>query len=89
MISCDVHTTPEARRTTMNPQTLHVLPIGDLVQHEEVGDECVCGPHVEFYPRGKVVVHHALDGRHSGNGSWAREKAREIAETRQLEDQPG
>lgn len=42
---------------------VHVLPIDDLVEHEEEGDDCVCGPRVEFVEGGKVVVHNSLDGR--------------------------
>lgn len=43
--------------------TQHVYPVNDLVEHELVDDECVCGPRVEFVEGGKVVVHHSLDGR--------------------------
>jgi hypothetical protein len=42
---------------------VHILPINDLIEHEEEGDECVCGPDVEFVSGGRVVVHHSLDGR--------------------------
>jgi hypothetical protein len=60
-------------------ETFHVVPTQDWLGHEEVQDLCVCGPHVEFFPRGKVVVHHALDGRHAGDPSWARRRAHEVA----------
>jgi hypothetical protein len=63
----------------MNAQVLHVLPTDDLIDHEEIGDGCVCGPLVQYFSRGRVVVHHALDGRHAADPSWAAEKAREIA----------
>ena len=43
--------------------TIHVLPIDDLVEHEDVGDGCVCGPDVEYLDEGKLVKHHSLDGR--------------------------
>lgn len=43
--------------------TQHVIPVKDLIEHEDVGDECPCGPTVEFVEGGKVVVHHSLDGR--------------------------
>ena len=45
---------------------MHVVPIADLVEHED--DDCVCGPTTEPVPRddgsfGWVVTHHSLDGR--------------------------
>ena len=45
----------------------HVVPIGDLVEHELRAD-CVCGPHIEPVPRedgtiGWTYAHPALDGR--------------------------
>jgi hypothetical protein len=50
------------------PHTVHVVPVGDLVDHEHLGDDCVCGPAVEPVPRqdgsfGWLVTHHSLDGR--------------------------
>ena len=47
--------------------TLHVMPRGDLVEHE-AADECVCGPETEARksPDGSyrwLVVHHSLDAR--------------------------
>lgn len=50
----------------MSVATLHVLPIGDLIEHEGAGDDCVCGPAVEHVPGDGdswIIVHHALDGR--------------------------
>lgn len=47
--------------------TLHVLPVDDLVEHSRVeGDGCVCGPSTELVPNdagpdGWLVVHHALE----------------------------
>ena len=41
----------------------HVLPVNDLIEHEDEGDGCVCGPDVRFEPGGRIVVHHSLDGR--------------------------
>ncbi len=57
----------------------HVVPLDDLVGHEETGDDCVCGPHVEFFAKGLVVVHHALDGRHAADLTWPRRRASEVA----------
>ncbi len=47
--------------------SLHVVPIGDLIEHE-TNDDCPCGPRQEAAVRedgsyGWVVVHHSLDGR--------------------------
>lgn len=43
---------------------LHVLPINDLIEHEDIGDECICGPDVEYLDDGKkIICHHSLDGR--------------------------
>lgn len=47
------------------PDTVHVVPNNDLVDHEDEG--CVCGPTTEHVPTEHgdawVVVHHSLDGR--------------------------
>lgn len=48
--------------------TIHVLPINDLIEHDDDGDQCPCGPTVEAVFRddgsnGWMVVHHSLDGR--------------------------
>lgn len=48
--------------------TVHVIPVGDLILHEDIGDGCACGPTSEPVTRddgsvGWVVVHHSLDGR--------------------------
>lgn len=50
------------------PAVLHVLPLGDLIEHDGDGDHCVCGPTTEPVPRedgsfGWMLVHHSLDGR--------------------------
>jgi hypothetical protein len=68
-------------------ETFHIVPLEDWVVHEEVQDACVCGPHVEFFPRGKVVVHHPLDGRHGDDPGWARRRALEAARAEALVDQ--
>jgi hypothetical protein len=60
-------------------ETIHVVPVDDLVGHESVQDACACGPHVEFFPRGTVVVHHALDGRRGHDPEWPRRRAHEVA----------
>jgi hypothetical protein len=55
--------------------TLHVAPIGDLVDHDTSTAEpdCVCGPEVrpaaqEDGSVGWLLVHHSLDGRERGEG---------------------
>ena len=45
----------------------HVVPRGDLIEHDTDG-ECVCGPtdvaaEVQGSVIGFVTVHHSLDGR--------------------------
>lgn len=44
------------------PIRMHVLPTGDLIEHEE-SDDCVCGPDVEFREGGAIIAHHSLDRR--------------------------
>ena len=48
--------------------TVHVLPIDDLIEHEDFGDGCPCGPSTEPVKGddgsvGWVITHHSLDGR--------------------------
>ena len=48
--------------------TVHTYPVGDLVEHDTGGEDCVCGPTTKPVPRdggsmGWQVVHHSLDGR--------------------------
>lgn len=55
----------------MNPDNVHVLPVSDLIEHDEVGDDCPCGPTVEPVERqdgsfGWLIIHHSLDGRERG-----------------------
>ena len=50
------------------PQTIHVLPTNDLIEHEDEGTDCPCGPTSEpvFDADGAcgwVITHHSLDGR--------------------------
>jgi hypothetical protein len=53
--------------------TVHCYPVGDLVDHDTDGDECICGPTTEPVERddgsiGWLVVHHSLDGREQREG---------------------
>jgi hypothetical protein len=50
--------------------TIHVLPVNDLIEHYANGEDCPCGPTVEFVPPedesqedGWLITHHSLDGR--------------------------
>jgi hypothetical protein len=48
--------------------TVHVVPLGDLIDHNSDSADCVCGPRVEPVECddgsiGWLVVHHSLDGR--------------------------
>lgn len=49
------------------PETVHTIPVDDLIEHDTSGEGCVCGPTVERVesPNGDgwLVVHHSLDGR--------------------------
>jgi hypothetical protein len=47
---------------------VHVLPVDDLIDHEDEGDNCPCGPDIEpvFAEDGScgwLITHHSLDGR--------------------------
>lgn len=47
--------------------TLHVLPVNDLIEHED-SDDCICGPMSTLIRRGDgsdgwIVTHNSLDGR--------------------------
>lgn len=47
---------------------VHVIPVADLIDHVDEGDDCPCGPDSEAVFRddgsvGWVISHHALDGR--------------------------
>ena len=45
----------------------HVYPVGDDIDHELQGTECVCGPQMILEGGARlVVVHHSLDGREAG-----------------------
>ena len=49
-------------------ETLHVVPIDDLIEHQTDGDECICGPDCELVQRDDapdmyLYSHHSLDGR--------------------------
>lgn len=54
----------------MATERLHVVPTSDLVEHD-VDEDCVCGPTPDPVFRddgtnGWIFVHHALDGRDTG-----------------------
>lgn len=60
---------------------LHIVPAGDLVEHEATS-ECICGPTTDIIigENGETqwhVTHHALDGR--DRGDWVRETGVEPA----------
>jgi hypothetical protein len=45
-------------------ETVHVLPIDDLREHEENNDgACWCNPRIEQEENGRVIIHNPLDGR--------------------------
>jgi hypothetical protein len=47
----------------------HTYPLGDLIEHDTSGPDCVCGPAVELVRNddgtdaGWLYIHHSLDGR--------------------------
>lgn len=46
--------------------TVHVLPLGDVVVHDEGDDwgrSCACLPTARLEGAGVLAVHHSLDGR--------------------------
>lgn len=52
----------------INPDNVHVLPVNDVIDHDEVGTDCICGPVVEPVKRedgsyGWLISHNSLDGR--------------------------
>lgn len=57
-----------SREGSVMPQTVHVYPNNDLIDHDTDGGECPCGPTPEpvFDADGGcgwVITHHSLDGR--------------------------
>jgi hypothetical protein len=48
--------------------TIHTIPVNDLIEHTTDGRDCPCGPTTEPVERedgsmGWIVLHHSLDGR--------------------------
>ena len=44
-------------------EDLHVVPLNDLLPHDEDGTECMCDPVVEMHGGRLLVIHNAYDGR--------------------------
>lgn len=49
-------------------ESIHVIPVNDLVAHDTDGGDCICGPDTEPVERDDgsiawLVSHHSLDGR--------------------------
>lgn len=42
--------------------TLHILPINDIKEHQELST-CECGPRIEFENGEMIIVHNSFDGR--------------------------
>lgn len=56
--------------------TVHVYPVGDLIQHDVDGGECPCRPDTEAVPcddgsYGRLVTHHSMDGRELAEPDYA------------------
>jgi hypothetical protein len=43
--------------------TIHVIPINDLIEHDTFGDGCVCGATWVRADEAWILQHHSLDGR--------------------------
>lgn len=61
--------TPQWEAIDVGDQVVHIVPIGDFLEHEHT-DECACGPTSEVVIEegrtdGWIVTHHSLDGRES------------------------
>jgi len=47
---------------------IHTYPLGDIIEHDRSGEDCICGPEVVPVEckDGSInwhIIHHALDGR--------------------------
>lgn len=42
---------------------IHILPIEDLKDHTDLGDDCWCMPRIELVAGTKLIVHNSLDHR--------------------------
>lgn len=59
--------TPKWEAIEVESGVCHIVPIGDLVDHDQ-SDDCVCVPTSELVVNegesdGWIVTHHSLDGR--------------------------
>ena len=59
-------------RTWDESDRIDVIPLGDVVDHDTVTDDCVCIPRMELIKRangadGWLVVHSSLDGREASD----------------------
>jgi len=45
------------------PAPIHVVPIDDLREHDEMGTTCWCAPRVYEEDGNTLVVHNSMDGR--------------------------
>lgn len=59
----------------------HVYPLGDLIEHELEGTECICGPCTVAVLHANLiievqVIHHSLDGREQKNDEGPGESLR-------------
>jgi hypothetical protein len=45
----------------------HIVPLGDILEHYEHGNRCICGPRIDYAfnetTATKIVTHHSADGR--------------------------
>lgn len=49
-----------------------IVPVRDLIDHDHLGEDCVCGPDWRFCTGGVVVVHHPLvPPENAAHGTYA------------------
>lgn len=59
---------PSLAQVVETVSIVHTYPVGDLIEHDTDGGDCICGPTTEAVMRedgsnGWQVIHHSLDGR--------------------------
>ncbi len=44
-------------------EDIHVLPIDDILPHEEKDTDCICDPEIEVHGAVLLIIHNSFDGR--------------------------
>jgi hypothetical protein len=45
------------------PDTIHVYPLNDIIEHKTDDIDCICLPTVKEVEGGTIIVHNSFDGR--------------------------